>query len=774
MIRPRPVSSPNTRWIRPTAHLPLLALTVLAGWGGVAAAQEIPEDRFARFRQHMAFPSLVKGGTVAARWLADGQSFWYADGAPANTVIFRVDPVQGTREPLFDTGRLRAALAPVLGHTPPYDGLPFSEIILDEAAPAADFEVEGRRFRIDLDGYGITELPAPTPAEVARTTPQPVDDTWPATPGAAMEVPSPNGAWFLRHRDNDLWLRSSEDGRIVRVTDDGEDRHAWSSAGARWSPDGYRFTAQRTRSEGVHRMPVVHWLGPEEEVEWQEYPYSGGPWPQPELYVVDVNSREPVRFDLQTDDEIGIHVIGFSPDGSSLLFQRVNRPMTRLDLMEADPVTGESRIVLTERQETYIEGLRLLEVQGSFHTAVDDDRFLWLSERDGFSHLYLYGSDGELVRRLTSGPFPTGPVAAVDSEAGWVYFRAQRDPARPYDIHLYRVSLDGGDPEQLTEGNGQHAVQFSPSKAFFVDTHSSIDRPPRSELRSADGTLVETLSVADIGALDALDWRPPEEFVVKADDGVTDLYGVIYHPPGFDPSHRYPVVEIMYPGSQTTAVPRTFASNMWGVQAQALAQLGFVTFIVDARGQPGRGKAFQDVVYKAIGKNEIPDHVATIRQLGEARPYMDLGRVGVHGYSWGGYFTLRAMLLAPDVYHVGVSGSPVVELESVAWVPVEPYMLKPSENPEGYAYASNLTIANRLAGKLLITIGTADVNTPFAQTMRMAEALIRADKPFDLLVLPDQAHGLQGRSMTYFQNAVARYFVEHLRPKADKPQKSSQ
>ncbi len=291
-----------------------------------------------------------------------------------------------------------------------------------------------------------------------------------------------------------------------------------------------------------------------------------------------------------------------------------------------------------------------------------------------------------------------------------------------------------------------------------------MDRPPRSELRAADGTLVETLSTADVSALDAIDWRPPEEFVVKADDGVTDLHGVIYHPPDFDPSRRYPVVEIMYPGSQTTAVPRTFVPNGWGLQAQALAQLGFVTFIVDARGQPGRGKTFQDVVYKAIGRNEIPDHVATIRQLGEARPYMDLSRVGVHGYSWGGYFTLRAMLLAPEVYHVGVSGSPVVELESVAWVPVEPYMLKPSENPEGYAYASNLTIADRLAGKLLITIGTADVNTPFAQTMRMAEALIRADKPFDLLVLPDQSHGLQGQSMTYFQDAMARYFVEHLEP----------
>ena len=759
---------PRAHWIARCVLIPttisLLVLTAVAGSGIPAVAQDLPDDRFERFRQLMEYPGLVKGGAVTARWLADGESFWYADGAPANAVIHRVDPSRDTREPLFDTERLRAALAPVLGHPPPYDGLPFSDMIFDEAGATADFEVEGRRFRIDLDSYGITELAGRTPAEVARTTPQTIQDGWPTTSGPVMEVPSPNGAWFLRHHENDLWLRASEDGRGVRITDDGEDRYAWSSVGSRWSPDGYRFTAQRTRSEGVHRMPVVHWLGPEEEVEWQEYPFSGGPWPQPELYVVDVNSREPVPVDLQTSEEIGIHVIGFTPDGSRLLFQRVNRPMTRLDLMEADPATGESRIILTERQETYIEGLRLLEVQGSFYTLVDDDRFLWLSERDGFSHLYLYSNNGDLVRRLTSGPFPTGPVATVDAAGGWVYFRAQRDPDRPYDIHLYRVSLDGGDPEQLTETSGQHVIQFSPSKAFFVDTHSSVDRPPRSELRSADGVLVETLSVADVSALDALAWRPPEEFVVKADDGITNLYGVIYHPPDFDPSRSYPVVEIMYPGSQTTAVPRTFTSNMWGVQAQALAQLGFVTFIVDARGQPGRGKAFQDVVYKAIGRNEIPDHVATIRQLGEARPYMDPSRVGVHGYSWGGYFTLRAMLLAPEVYHVGVSGSPVVELESVAWVPVEPYMLKPSENPEGYAYASNLTIADRLAGKLLITIGTADVNTPFAQTMRMAEALIRADKPFDLLVLPDQSHGLQGQSMTYFQNAVARYFVEHLEP----------
>ena len=253
--------------------------------------------------------------------------------------------------------------------------------------------------------------------------------------------------------------------------------------------------------------------------------------------------------------------------------------------------------------------------------------------------------------------------------------------------------------------------------------------------------------------------------MVKAVDGETDIHCILYRPPDFDPHRKYPVVEVIYAGPQFAVIPRTFVPSEYGQSAQAIAQLGFVTVIIDARGTPYRGKAFQDVVYRSIGRNEIPDHVAALRQLGERYSYMDLTRVGVHGKSWGGYFVLRAMLQAPETYHVGVASAVVADLTTTAQSPVEPYMSLPEDNPEGYAYANCLNLADRLAGMLLITIGTADVNTPFSETMRMVDALIQAGKPVDLLVFPGQHHWLQGEYLNYFFQAVGRYFVEHLKPR---------
>jgi len=311
---------------------------------------------------------------------------------------------------------------------------------------------------------------------------------------------------------------------------------------------------------------------------------------------------------------------------------------------------------------------------------------------------------------------------------------------------------------------GQHAVQFAPSKDFFLDTHSSVVRPPAVELRKADGTLLETLSRADIDPLiTELKWKPPEEFVVKAADGQTDLHGVLYKPHDFNPDRKYPVIEVIYGGPQTSVFPRSFTRNNLGIAAidpRALAQLGFVTFHMDARGTPRRGKQFQDVVYGNIGRYEIPDHVGGLRQLAETRPYMDLSRVGVTGISFGGYMTIRALLLAPDVYHVGVASAPGEGLRGF-----ESYMGSPVNNKEGYAYSSNVPLAANLRGKLLIIQGTSDTSAPFSDTLKTVDALVRADKRFDLLVLPDQPHALfRGTHARYWREAIRRYFKEHLKP----------
>jgi dipeptidyl aminopeptidase/acylaminoacyl peptidase len=354
---------------------------------------------------------------------------------------------------------------------------------------------------------------------------------------------------------------------------------------------------------------------------------------------------------------------------------------------------------------------------------------------------------------------------AIDESDGWVYFTGHADRERPYDIHLYRVNFDGKAFTRLTDASAQHNIQFVPAKEFFLDTHSDVDRPPTVELRSVDGKLLQILSKANIDALKELKWSPPDEFVVKAADEESDLYGVLYKPYDFDSNKKYPVIDVIYAGPQFSEVPHTFTHphglDYHAEHGQALAQLGFVTFVVDGRGTPERGKAFQDVVYGNIGRHEIPDHVAVLKQLAEKRSYMDLSRVGIFGKSFGGYFTIRALLLAPDVYHVGIAVAPAVELSGGGFVL---YMGLPENNKEGYEYASNLRLAGSLKGKLLLIHGTSDANNSFSETMKMVEALIRANKPYDLIVLPDQGHEFTGTSANYAREAIRRYFQEHLKP----------
>jgi dipeptidyl aminopeptidase/acylaminoacyl peptidase len=438
----------------------------------------------------------------------------------------------------------------------------------------------------------------------------------------------------------------------------------------------------------------------------------------------------------------------------------MSRDHKRLDVLAADPMTGAVRTVITETQPTFIKGIASTPGWRDLFNPLDDGKqFILISERDGWDHLYLYRLDGTMVRRLTSGTWPVVRFVGADTKNGWAYFTGHAEK-RLYDTHLYRVSLEGKDFARLTEGDGQHTVTLSPSKQYFVDNHSSIDRPPASELRSADGKLLQRLDRANVAALAEIHWKAPEEFVVKAADGVTDLYGVLYKPYDFDPSRKYPIIDFIYNGPQTTWVGRSFTDSHH-ISPQSIAQLGFITFSVDGRGTVERGKAFQDVVYRNWGRNEIPDHVATLKQLAASRPYIDADRAGITGGSWGGYMTVRAMVLAPEVYKVGVSNVPVVDLYDHSTV-CESYMDLLERNREGYEYASSIRLADKLRGKLLLAAGTLDVNATFAAPIKMVEALTRANKPYDLIIMPDQNHWFAGASQRYYLNALRRYFEDHL------------
>jgi dipeptidyl aminopeptidase/acylaminoacyl peptidase len=490
---------------------------------------------------------------------------------------------------------------------------------------------------------------------------------------------------------------------------------------------------------------------------------AGGTLPREELYVLDVGSRRLVSVDVGDAADRYLCVLGWMPDGSALFFLRVDRDYKRRDLMAADPESGDTRILFTETAETFV-GEPLWISSPPLVILEDGTHFIWSSERDGWQHHYLYRTDGTFVRQLTAGPFFAGGVLTVDESTGWIYFHCLVG-APPHNAHVCRVHLEGKGFSVITDPAGDHwPVQFSPSKRFFLNTYSTATRPPVTEVRRSDGVLLQTLTQADISALEKqLHWQTPEPFAVKAVDGETDLYGVLYKPFDFDSTERYPVIEYIYGGPFGKVVPPAFWQHPLPL---AWAQLGFIVFSVDGRGTPERSKAFQDVTYGNLGRYEIPDHVAALEQVAADRPYMDLDRVGIVGASFGGYLATRALLLAPDVYNVGVAVCPGADLYVNATA-LEQYMGLPEDNAEGYAYTSNAPLAEHLKGKLLIIHGTSDVNSPISQTMKMVDALIHAGKPVELIVLPNQDHWIlraPGPHGEYARDAIRRYLLEHLKP----------
>ena len=707
-------------------------------------------ERQAMYYRYLEFASYVKGGSVEPHWMADGSSFWYAEGAQENTVIYKVDPKANTKTPLFDIERLRQALTSVLEHELPYKELPFEAFtFVDNNEKAVQFTVEEKEFILQFDTYEISRPPVLSEEEEGRRIPQ------------EGEVVSPDGRWFASIKDHNVWLRSSSDDRSVALTNDGFEDYEWlvPSWGDQnwWSPNSFKLAVKKVDLRNVEKMPIVHWLKPIEGVTWDYYPPAGGAVAQIEIFVWDVLSRQRLLVDVWPEGEI--YILGWRPDGSELLFVRSDREYKKFELVAANPTTGAKRVVLTEVQQTFVKGWDFSRT--SLFTFLEDGKtFIWMSERDGWNHLYLFDIHGNLIRRLTEGAYPVVEVVTVDEKTGWIYFTAHVDRSRPYDTHLYRVSMEGKGFARLTEASGQHAIQFTPSMEFFLDAHSSVECPPVVELRRADGTFLKTLARANIDGLEELRWKSPEEFVVEAADNKTALYGVLYKPFDFDSNEKYPVIQVVYGGPRIAqAVRRTFIPRLHDQWAHELAQLGFITFFVDPRGTAHRGKDFQDVFYGNIGSEEkVADYVVTLEQLAKTRPYMDLSRVGIMGHSAGGYYVLRAMLLATNVYHAGVASAAPADGSIIPW---EYYMGLPQNNKEGYERASNLPLASNLEGKLLLIAGTND--RLFSRTMKMVDALIRANKHIDLVLLPEMGHGLPG-STPYWREAIRRHFQEHLKP----------
>jgi dipeptidyl aminopeptidase/acylaminoacyl peptidase len=683
----------------------------------------------------------------APEWLRDGARIvrWSTSGPHAGTFVM-VNARARTQDPVLPSADLRAQLVSLLGR----------EIELPGAGGGINFAL-----RPDQEGVYFRLGGRPFSLGFADRRVAAADSADPEVMALRLGRLSPDRRKVAVARGGGLVVSGAE-GTVVERP--GEKEYEWMLPEQAWSPDSRFLLVLRVDQRGVHRVPIVDYRTPIESVTTAPYAKVGTPLPRTEVYLVEAATGE-VR-QLPALEEGYYNAVGWRPDGSETLILRRSRDGKVLELMAITPSTGATRTVLREENRaTFVADLNF--DQGGWRSQLTPlaDGFLWASERDGWRNLYLYAWDGRQVRQVTRERLVVHAVLRATPRE--VFFVASEDGDSPYDRHVYRAPLAGGAAARLTGAAGIHNASVSPTGAWFADVHSSRERPPVSEVAAADGGSRFTYLQADAGALLRTGYRPPEGFTALADDGAARIHGVIFKPYDFDPSRRYPVINFVYGGPFLAVVPWGYAGcfctpgSGMDEEANAMAQMGYVVVMVDARGTPGRGKAFHDATYGRIGTSEIRDQAAAIRQAAATRPYMDLGRVGIYGASWGGYYALRGMLTAPEFYRAGYAFAPGSPWEEA--VINEPNLGLPGSDSTVYQRAANEPLAANLRGALRIAHGTSDVSAPLSATMRMADALIRANRPFDLFMFPGQDHNLQPPYAEYLLADIMRFFEAHLR-----------
>ena len=569
---------------------------------------------------------------------------------------------------------------------------------------------------------------------------------------------SPDGKWKVAIVDSNVVLREVATGEGDFLTDSGSEEDRFTSR-FYWSPDSTRLVVIQEKPAQRHEVQMVD-SSPKDQVQpklvGMNYLKPGDQIAQARPRLFDIVAKREIPVDAALfSNPWSLRDIRWHPDSNEFFFLYNQRGHQVLRVLGVDGETGEVRSVIDETSPTFIDYSR--KYFSSDSPALDE--MVWMSERDGWNHLYLINvSDGKIKRPLTQGAWVVRGVERIDwSERKiWIRLSGYFPDQDPYYIHHARVDIDSGELVMLTAGDGDHQIEYLPGGRWLIDRYSRVDMPPVHELRDAEtGHFVCALERADWKPLLATGWQVPERFRAKGRDGETDIYGVIYRPSNFDPDRRYPVIEDIYAGPHSSFVPKKFGLVRRG---QVLAELGFIVVQIDGMGTSNRSKAFHDVCHKNLGDSGFPDRIAWIRAAAEKYPAMDLSRVGIFGGSAGGQSALRALLAFGDFYHVAVSdcGCHDNRMDKIWWNelwmgwPIGPH----------YAEQSNVTQAHRLEGKLLLTVGELDRNVDPASTMQVVDALIKANKDFDFIIVPGAGHGI-GES-PYLKRRRRDFFIRHL------------
>ena len=569
---------------------------------------------------------------------------------------------------------------------------------------------------------------------------------------------SPDGRWQALVEHHNLVLRDIESDERIVLSDSGIPEDPFVPRFA-WSPDSRHLVAVQERVGDQREVHLIE-SAPRDQLQPRlhsfRYAKPGDRMPRAQVRLFDIANRKQLPVDEKLSaNPWSIDELRWTPDAQrfTFLYNQRGHQVLRLVAIEAD--TGQTKALISEESATFID---YAYKQFTYHLDGTSE-ILWMSERDGWNHLYLYDAEtGQVKNQVTQGQWIVRGVDQVDEAKRQIWFRAAGMDVDqdPYHVHYCRVNFDGTDLVKLTDGDGTHSVQFSPDRRFLVDTYSRVDLPPVTELRSAEeGTLLCALEQADETALVESGWQRPERFVANGRDGKTKIYGVIFRPGNFDTNQKYPVIEKIYAGPHGAHVPKRFAAFH---SAQAMAELGFIVVQIDGMGTSHRSKAFHDVCWKNLADAGFPDRILWIEAAASIYPQMDLSRVGIYGGSAGGQNTVGGLLNHGEFYKVGVAdcGCHDNRMDKIWWNelwmgwPIGPH----------YEQQSNVQRAHQLQGKLLLIVGELDRNVDPASTMQVVDALVKADKDFDLLVIPGAGHGAAGTP--YGRRRQRDFFVRHL------------
>ncbi|HEX9709487.1 MAG TPA: DPP IV N-terminal domain-containing protein, partial [Candidatus Thermoplasmatota archaeon] len=732
------------------------------------------------------FDGLAVDVMEAPRWIADSDRFWYRKTVRGGNAFVLVDPAAGTKEPAFDHARLAAGLSRAAGTAYGAATPPFGEFSYEDGGGSIEFVATASQWRCTLADYQCVRTgPAPEGRFGGRggrggDANLPPTDTWSEfdllmdNPGEApwddgwdggadvlavleqqqggrggrpseTSRTSPDGRFEAYIRNHNVWVRDAgeEAGRPLSL--DGSEGNFYTLQSLAWSPDsrklvGYRVIPGYPREVHYVISSPTDQLQPRDSVRFYRKPGD----------VLD--RRQPVLFDVESrsatviDDALFPNAYNMTPaewwdDGRAFTFEYNQRGHQVYRVIEVDARTGAARALIDEQAEPnsfiHYSG-------GQFrHDVGDGEEIVWMSERDGWQHLYLYdGRTGRVKNRITKGEWVVRDVERVDEENRQIWFTAggMNPDQDPYFVHYYRIDFDGTGLVALTEADGDHDVSFSPGGDYYVDRWSRVDLAPVGELRrTSDRSLVLRLEEGDVSGLVEEGWTTPEVFVAKGRDGVTDIWGMVIRPTNFDPSRKYPVIEYIYAGPHGFHTPKSFSVDSG---MRSLAELGFILVQMDGMGTAGRSRAFHDVAWKNLGDAGFPDRILWHRALAEKYPWYDVSRVGIYGGSAGGQNAMGALLFHPDFYDVAVSfaGCHDNRMDKIWWN--EQWMGWPLDR--SYVRSSNMEQAHRLQGELLLVVGELDTNVDPASTVQVVNALIEAGKDFDFLLVPGANHGNGG------------------------------